>query len=330
MANRPLYSAITAAVSRQMLVLCWVAILTLATPSWAGPAPSLVARTSTPAVLHFPKDRAVGKLFLLSLAGSREFYNEKAYAMAQGDVKIDPGAIYLLAVNFDGARDFGYLKAMPPGVIAGLRMEKLGITDEQFLSLPDLSALKVLHLKDVEITDRGIMRIKECKQLVGLAIGGSRITGKGLAVLRGLSHVSDLDLDHNVFSDASMADIATIKGLTRLRLRATNIGDAGIAELKGLGELRKLNICSNRRITDASIPYLLQMKRLKHLDITDCKVTGKGLLQLKEARNLQFLTVAYRDLGVGQLDMLHRALPKCEINDGHKSMVPLEVFSPLH
>jgi Leucine-rich repeat (LRR) protein len=282
-------------------------------------------------VLHFPQGKPVGKLVLLQMGKERETYSETAYAIAQGDIIVARGAIFLLEVNYQGATDLSFLNGLPPGVIAGLRIKKLAIADAQFMALGGMKYMKTLDLCDMDITDRGIMHLKDCSQLLELCLNSSLITGKGLVVLQDLKQLVSLTLDQDTLDDASMASIGCLKNLMWLRLQGSNIGDAGVAHLKSLSHLRKLVISGNKRITDASIPNILALKSLRKLDATDCKITAAGLMQLKKLPELRQVMFGFNDYTLGQVDQIKRAMPaQCKVVDGRKSKVPLEMFSPLH
>jgi hypothetical protein len=304
-------------------VICCLCVLTLPAFAKDGETPG---RT----VLHFPQEEPVGKLVLLKYAQSRQTFNETPYAMAQGNVTVDRDAIFLLEVNYKGASDLSFLKALPPGVIAGLRVKKVVLGEDKFLAMGGMKYLRIIDFSDVDISDRGFMHVKECTDLMELSITSSRITGKGLVVLKSMPHLLSLTLDQNVLGDDSMVYIGALKQLMWLRLKATSIGDAGMAHLKNLTELRKLIVCDNKRITDASLPIILSMQRLKRIDLSACKCTFAGLMQLKKMSCLVRLSIAYRDYTMGQIDQLKQAMPKCKVVDGLQSQVPIEVFSPLH
>ena len=91
------------------------------------------------------------------------------------------------------------------------------------------------------------------------------------AVRRIYGELNYLTFDHKRMDDASLANLTGLKKLVSLRLKGANIGDAGLVHVKNLPLLRRVILNGNKRITDASIAWLLSLSKLKRLDLTDCK-----------------------------------------------------------
>ena len=79
----------------------------------------------------------------------------------------------------------------------------------------------------------------------------------GLAQLAGLENLKVLELDTFSVTDAGMAEVGKLTGLTSLRL-PSQITDEGLAHLGGLKNLEKLGLAF-ARVTDAGLKNIAGM-----------------------------------------------------------------------
>ncbi len=66
-----------------------------------------------------------------------------------------------------------------------------------------------------------------------------------------------------------------------------------VAELRGVEPLRFLDLAENRNITDAGMPYLVELKQLTSLNLSSCTITSEGLAVLKRLPRLERLILSY-------------------------------------
>ncbi len=178
------------------------------------------------------------------------------------------------------------------GWLAAQDKEKPQHTDAEKAAIAKLQKLNVLvldiaqvdsHLdvtylqKDAKFSDDYLSPLKDLKgSLVWLNLRGQDVT------------------------DAQLAHLKDLTGLTRLHLENTKITDKGLAQLKGLSNLEYLNLYGDGGITDAGLVNLEGLTKLKNLYLWQTKVTEPGAAKLK------------------------KALPKCDINLGLEAEKPAE------
>ena len=92
-----------------------------------------------------------------------------------------------------------------------------------------------------------------------------------------------LDLAGTAVSDAGLAPLEAMPGLTRLHLERTTITDAGLAHLARLAELEYLNLYGTQ-VTDAALSHLQPLPRLKQLYLWQTKVTPAAVAAFTAAR----------------------------------------------
>jgi Leucine-rich repeat (LRR) protein len=109
-----------------------------------------------------------------------------------------------------------------------------------------------------------------------------------------------LNLRGQDVTDAQLAHLKDLTGLTRLHLENTKVTDKGLEQLKGLTNLEYLNLYGDAGVTDAGLASLEGMKKLKYVYLWQTKVTEPGAAKLK------------------------KALPQCDINLGLEAEKPPE------
>jgi hypothetical protein len=109
-----------------------------------------------------------------------------------------------------------------------------------------------------------------------------KLTDEHMQLLKDLPDLVYLNLRGKEVTDAQLAPLASLPGLTRLHLERTKITDKGMPYLKGLVNLEYLNLYGTD-IGDAGLVNLVNMKKLKHLYLWQTKVTDAGVAKLKKA-----------------------------------------------
>ncbi|HEX2522955.1 MAG TPA: hypothetical protein VHP35_12610, partial [Terriglobia bacterium] len=140
-------------------------------------------------------------------------------------------------------------------------------------------------------------------------------------------HFSDHFITYIRFNDQGLDPIATLTGLTELRLRLTKVtgrglapfrnlrcldlsftpmDDAGMKSLENMTQLSRLYL-RDTLITDEGLKSIRQLQRLTELDLHGTKVTDAGMASLQglsELRKLNLLGTTVTDGGLSFLDSL--------------------------
>jgi hypothetical protein len=84
-------------------------------------------------------------------------------------------------------------------------------------------------------------------------------------------------------TDADLADLCEVRGLSHLHLRHTQITDQGLRTVSGLRTLTGLRLFGTV-VTDEGLRHLESMSNLEWLDLQLCpKVTDEGVARLRKA-----------------------------------------------
>ncbi len=213
-------------------------------------------------ILHFPKDRSLGRLMIADENDSREittfggypfeainWWKEGYYGQAAGDVKIPEGKIVRLILyssSWQNPQDLSALNQLHPDDIYTLTLSPKWSVGGQS---PD---------------DRCMPYVAHLTGLKTLEIEGADITTKGLEYLTAL------------------------KSLERLNL-PDNLNDSGMLVVGKLKTLVELCIGENNTVTDIGLKPLANLKYLKLLNIFSYRMTGEGLNVLSELPSINYL-----------------------------------------
>jgi hypothetical protein len=92
------------------------------------------------------------------------------------------------------------------------------------------------------------------------------ITDAGLAHLKGLIHLSSLELANTPVSDDGSTHLKGLTKLVFLSLNNTQVSDASLAHLKGFSDLSILCL-GKTQLTDAGLAHLSGMTKLSHVNL---------------------------------------------------------------
>jgi serine/threonine protein kinase/Leucine-rich repeat (LRR) protein len=118
-----------------------------------------------------------------------------------------------------------------------------------------------------------------------VSLHNTAVTDAGLAHLKELKGLTYLFLTNTPVTDAGLEHLKELKGLTVLDLNDTKVTDTGLAHLKELKALGHLGL-DNTAVTDAGLAHLKELKALTRLDLNNTPVTDAGLTHLKELKAL--------------------------------------------
>ncbi len=152
--------------------------------------------------------------------------------------------------------------------------------------------------------------------VVAVFLDRTPIADADLVHLKGLAHLTNLQLRDTAITDAGLVHLKRLTSLKSLDLSRTRVTDAGAVHLKGLTNLEMLGLISDQ-ITDAGLAHLRSLTSLQSLFLSGTKVSGAGLAHLKGLTGLRVLYLSgpqVTDAGLEHLAAL-TSLEKLEISD---------------
>ena len=281
-------------------------------------------------VVHFPKDRSLGKLLVQDANAVRRIESFhywidgthwKPFGIAQGDVAVPAGKRLMLTISYDrGPTDLSDLRQLAPddlyelsisgsatggprpddtcvpGIIhlAGLKvlmLHETTISPKGFGLLRNLKYLERLSLSK-GLTDEGLAEIAQLQSLKGLYLGESQVTNAGLAQLGNLTALEELELSQGRMTNAGLAHLAKLPSLRYLMLSGKNFTDAGMAHLKNIRSLRILHAGHLAHLTDAALVHLADVPNLESLSLYwVTEITDDGVAHLTKLPSLKKLDI---------------------------------------
>ncbi|HEY9683177.1 MAG TPA: protein kinase [Oculatellaceae cyanobacterium] len=200
--------------------------------------------------------------------------------------------------------------------LESLALSGTGITNDGLAVLQHFPKLKSLTLANVKINTAGIKYLSPLSQLEELDLSYTNIDGKCLEPLSKLP-ISVLHLHNTNLKGEDLKALKNFSKLTKLDLASTDIDDAGLDNLIHL-PLQKLHIENEGHISDDAAKYLVQMKDLLDLNISDTKFTDKGISEIANGLpNLQVLSANGLTIHWNNMDALGNLqhLKKLSLNE---------------
>jgi len=164
-----------------------------------------------------------------------------------------------------------------------LSLKNTQVTDEGLANLRDMQSLEELHLWDALVmTDAGAAHVATLPNLKCLCLTKSKLTDEALRHFSKLPRIEYLLLQQNRFTDKGLAYLKVMVQLKDLSvgLGQTDITDDNMRHLAGLKNLESLDLQSTR-VTDAGLKHLYGLTKLKELDLPDA-TTHAGIAELKK------------------------------------------------
>ncbi|MBC8218503.1 MAG: hypothetical protein H8E73_08565, partial [Planctomycetes bacterium] len=303
-------------------------------------------------VVHFPKDKSIGRCFLVEPQPEQEclwnrilVWPKTDVGHVRGDVNVPAGKMLRLDVWDAGPRAHNALARLGPDDVQILNFYQCKKADDRMLSAASgLTGLKVLFLGQGRFTLKGLKHLTAFRELRALQLSVD-VPVELLELIRNLTSLRYLNIGGPELIDAKMAKVGQLPWLTQLSIAAHDRSEGlrHIAKLKSLRylwlavarspqldrhlayiadltELEEINL-EDSIIGDAGLQHLKGMIKLKKLDIgnrdypVSYKITDAGMVHLSNVKSLEELKLPYAgvtDIGLAQLAGLN-ALKKLNV-----------------
>jgi Leucine-rich repeat (LRR) protein len=248
------------------------------------------APASAPArVLHFPRDRSLGTVWIWKANQRREiktFYywsedgvseGREALGEARGDVSIPAGHRVQLMISHDGWKDLSPLANLAPDDIDELVVAGTGLSRE--------AAEERGFFRTDSAGDEIMPHVARLTGLKSLDLHTTEVTGSGLRHIEGLKSLECLSVPRSM-NDGGMVHIAKLTGLKRLYFKENNVTNKGLARLAELRELEELEL-GGGKISDGGLAHLRKLPKLQYLMLWGGSFTDAGMAYVKEIRSLR-------------------------------------------
>ncbi len=240
-------------------------------------------------VLHFPKDRSIGTVFVLdwgSLETAR-YSNWQVLCEATGDVAVPTGKAVRLDLSRDMGKDLAPLVALDANDVQMLFCRFVELRDDELRHIAHLTGLREIYLRDTGILGTGLKHLAGLESLRDLDVGNTHVGDNELAHLVGLPSLRFLNLSATPTNDEGMVHVGKIASLESVAL-SRGIADEGLRHLRNLANLRRLS-GGSQAISDEGLAHLAGLTRMESLDLRDTQISDAGLVHLKQMAELRHL-----------------------------------------
>jgi internalin A len=184
-----------------------------------------------------------------------------------------------------------------------LNLRGTDVTDTSLEYVGKLTNLRSLDISFTQISDVGMEHLAPLSQLEELNLGGTKISGAGLHVLKYLPNLKKLSFygiqRRNagmcwapVMTDIELDTIALLDGLEDLNIGfGVGLGAPKPEVLGPAAGEADCRIAGGTRVTDLGVAKLVNLKKLRRLDLSGSAVTGAALKTLAGFPNLERLSL---------------------------------------
>lgn len=309
------------------ITICLIASQTIAANAPSN-APPVDVR-----VLHFPKDRSLGRIKVLDANIKRHIqiskydsldsvsyhdwydWKEKADDLgeARGDVVIPAGKKVGLFLHTSTFHDLSPLLNLRADDLYMLSHgpyawnENYSLPDKCMQQISHLSGLKDLRLYGVTVSTNGMKHITKLQSLEMFALPKG-LTNRGLVYVTELKSLKRLHFNDNRINNKGLEySLGKMANLEELTLYGEQINDDGLVCLANLTKLSFLSLRSGN-FTDAGLAHVKKCPSLRILDLMHLPITGAGLQHLSghpRLENLRLFNTEVTDRGLVYLKSIH-------------------------
>jgi Leucine-rich repeat (LRR) protein len=272
----------------------------------------------------------MGNLSFIHVSNGQVVFPRIPLGKARGAVPVPADAKLSLDLSYQGAQDSSSLAKLRPGPLVSVNCLNLdNMNDESVKNIAQLPGLLQLRLTETDITDKGLASICHAKDLTDLDLAATGITLGGLQQLGVPASLRRLRLDLDNLADSPCSFLTPLKELRSLALHRCNISDQALKTIAKLNNLVSLNVSQNPRVTDAGMQYLLGMKNLHYLDLSETGITKKAFVQFKKMPRLLKIDLNFCKIDHADLLKLKEEMPDCKIITTRELRADPDAFAPL-
>lgn len=186
----------------------------------------------------------------------------------KGLIRLKSLSLYGCRVSDRGVHHLETMKSLE-----SLSLGKCSITDEGIASLAKLKHLKGISLRGCKITDAGLMHITSLTQLERIDLSNCPVTDAGIRHIASNAKVTILNLSDTQAGDGSVGIVIQRFGHIQDFRPGKNTTDGALRTLASAKSLRSLHICD----TKISSEGLLSVSEIKQLQLSTLELSGPGL-----------------------------------------------------
>ncbi len=297
---------------------------------------------STPAparVINFPTDRSLGLIVLLPGKSVNRARAEQL--AARGKIYVPEGYISLFDAEQRFFADPKIIKTFSPDAFDSIKMSATAIDDSEegqvdraLAQIGHLSGLYEVNLDKSDATDVGISKLGALPRLQRVTLFNTAIDGSCLKQLATVKTLENLRLSKTSLKHENLKYLSQMRGLRSLSLTHLRLNDSAVSNISGCTNMYWLDLSNNPDLTDNCLKYLVPLKKLSEVNLTQTKTTLRGLLQLKGSLALKKILCSEMPYTAADLAAFRKALPGVKLSlKARERPVDIDtgaIFAPMH
>lgn len=197
----------------------------------------------------------------------------------QGKRSLKRLSISFAKVGIEGAKVLGTLTSL-----SSLNLKnQVELSPEGFEQVFHLTGLQEITLAGQLVNDEVIADLVELRNLKKLSLESVFVTDTGIGLLKRMRSLKTLRI--YLGPDVSSAGITQLSelDLTTLEITLLNVDNDRLKDLRKLNHLKSLKMLDAAKVSDDGIPYLMELRDLKVLDLNDAMLTVRGIKELRSS-----------------------------------------------
>jgi hypothetical protein len=198
--------------------------------------------------------------------------------------------------------------------LATIDLSQSSVTDRGFQHLARFAALRVVVASETKITSAGLAALVKLP-IQDLDLSHTAVSDAGVPYLKKLAKLQSINLSGTKLTDVGMDQfLRSGLSLTDLAIAIPTITDRGVFAIDHISTLQSLDI-TETKVTDASAARLARIPGLVSLRAEKTGLTNAAVPQLKKLTKLRSLNLTGTKIGGQPLQDLLKALPECQLEE---------------
>lgn len=204
-----------------------------------------------------------------------------------------------------------YIEKFRPDELIIVELRNCDENVEKLLNgLTKQTVLKVLCLRNSNVTDACLPIIDKISSLVNIDFTGAHLDGAALAKMKILKNLNEVEFTQITNPKPLVVALKKAHSLTRLELSRTDLDGADIAEIGKMKSLNFLDLTDDKLVNDKNIGHLAELPLLLGIDMENCPVTPASIPIFKRMPMLHELHISGDDWSAKDKERLQAAFGK--------------------
>ncbi|CAN5589417.1 hypothetical protein BH11CYA1_BH11CYA1_40370 [soil metagenome] len=188
--------------------------------------------------------------------------------------------------------------------------------DEHMADIKHLSSVRILNLKDVNLSPKCIDDLNGLTHLREITATNSGLDDRSLSQLKRLRHLVFIEAREFASIQTTVKALRGSKKLQHLALGNTCLDDESLKIIASNPNISYLSVPQNPHITDQGLKYLLPLNKLSHLNLVDCQISPESTTTLASFKNLRMVKLNTSHWSRAQVSKLKMLLHKfCKLEE---------------